>query len=64
MPNYEFKCLSCGNEFSLFGKASELDEIKEGVTCACDNPLITQLVGTPGFITRGDGFYNQGFTGD
>lgn len=64
MPIFNFKCLSCGNEVQIFGKASELDDIKEGITCACDNPLFTQIVGAPGIVTYGSGFYKQGFTGD
>jgi len=54
MPIYDYKCDGCGHQFEEI--QSFHDPVK--VHCpACSQPQLRRLIGVPGVIFKGTGFY-------
>lgn len=52
MPLYDFKC-PCGNTFEAFAPCGETRN------CECGQAA-EQAIGAPGFVLKGEGFYDKG----
>lgn len=57
MPAYNYRCTSCGSEFS----ATQKVEARKESTCVC-GMLALQTVAVPGFILKGDGWAGKNMT--
>lgn len=54
MPNYDYRCSDCGNEFEIFQKMSE-DPLKECPKCG--GKVKRLISGGTGIHFKGSGFY-------
>lgn len=60
MPNYDYKCDSCGHVFEVFQKMSD-DKLTDCPQAGCGGP-VRRLLGTGGaVIFKGSGFYQTDY---
>lgn len=55
MAKYDFKCLNCGNLFTVEKSFSEIDKVKEKCP-KCKKYKTKRIINTPSIIFKGDGF--------
>jgi len=61
MPTYEYRCLSCGNEFEKFKKMSE----QAHADCPeCGAQAERLISGGAGLVFKGSGFYITDYRSD
>ncbi len=54
MPNYDYRCKSCGHQFEVFQRMTD-EPLK---TCPeCDGEISRLITGGTGLIFKGSGFY-------
>ena len=60
MPNYDYRCETCGHEFEVFQRMSD-PKLTDCPQDGCPGPL-KRLLGTgAGIIFKGSGFYETDF---
>lgn len=60
MPNYDYRCQTCGHEFEVFQKMSD-DKLTDCPLEDCEGP-VKRLLGTGGgIIFKGGGFYETDY---
>ena len=60
MPNYDYKCQTCGHQFEVFQSMKD-DRLTECPVESCPGP-IKRLLGTgAGIIFKGSGFYETDY---
>ena len=60
MPNYDYRCETCGETFEVFQKMSD-DKLTECLQDNCDGK-VKRLLGTGGgIIFKGGGFYETDY---
>lgn len=59
MPNYDYKCASCGGDFEFFQSMND-DPLTQCPTC--NEPTLKRKIGTgAGIIFKGSGFYETDY---
>ncbi len=60
MPNYDYRCGSCGNVFEVF-QSMKAEKLKECLDSACGGE-VERLIGTgSSIIFKGPGFYSTDY---
>ncbi len=56
MPNYDYKCSKCDEQFELFHSIHD-EPVKECIRCGAKNNVQRLISGTVGISFKGPGFY-------
>lgn len=58
MPNYEYRCQSCGKELEVFQRIVD-PPLKDCPTCS--KPMLERLISLTSFQLKGSGWYKDGY---
>ena len=63
MPIYEYKCGSCGSEFSVLSSHRDSERTRPCPDPVCLEPEARKVVSRTSFALKGDGWASDGYSG-